>query len=152
MRTGVRRVKVSATPSLSRNKHQRTGSNPICRCEALWIRPGRGCSVGWRPNDDRSGGTVAPIGAGGDAGCWVLGWMDAGRWVLCAGCWGGGEPGLLPSLLSADVSDEDPKYSTLNATSSSLTNVTQRAASRLMINGMEKGRWDEACASRLQGG
>lgn len=29
--------------------------------------------------------------------------MDAGR-VLC---WGGGKPGLLPSLFSADVSDED---------------------------------------------
>jgi hypothetical protein len=77
VRTGVRRVKVSATPSLSRYKHQRTGSNPICRREALWTRPGRGCSVGWRPNDDRSGGTVAPIGAGGDAG-WTLDGCCAG--------------------------------------------------------------------------
>lgn len=64
------------------------------------------------------------------AGCWTL----DGCWVLSAGYWGGGEPGLLPSLFSADVSDEDAKYGTLNATSSSLTNVTQRAASGLMIN------------------
>jgi hypothetical protein len=51
-------------------KHKRTGSNPIFHSRwtlALWILLGRGCSMGWRPNDDRSGGTVAPIGAGGVA-------------------------------------------------------------------------------------
>lgn len=58
-----------------------------------------------------------------------------------AGCWGGGEPGLLPSLFSADVSDEDASYGTAQHiechkqySTCILTNVMQRAAYGLMMD------------------